>query len=553
MRLAGDPVLDGPHVVLLFRPTRRCPSWPYGVDLRHGHHRADPEPAPRAAAGVRDARGARPTTPDGLAAVWERLDDPARGARRGRGAVLLPAAAARSARAAATRTAPTSETEDAIKDHNEIRDAIAEAAQARGRHRRLVGGGPGRRRGQQRPHGRGGARGPRRLPPARRPADPARHRGRSSSSTRTSTRRASRRRTRTRTPTSPSTAELPGRGPTLQENSPPTSGGSGAPLPRTAARHLAGDHRRRRGHQGPVLARRRRPIFFVATAAIGWNKREKKALPPGADQLRPRSSGRDDAEPRSRAVSRTMAVRDRAPHLSTRSAAFIGVGAMVGAGIFALLGAAGEVAGAAVWISFLIAGGSPPAGLLVRQVRGALSVGGRPARVRRPRVRRRPRHRHHRVAVCWPPTRSSRRWSRCRSAVTPAVPSPTAARPGRRCSPSLVIAGDDRCSTSSARRRWRGCRPSSSSWCSASSRCSPSSTLVEPRPDPPGVLGLPVGARHRLQRGPDVLRVPRVRRHHLHGEGPRRPRPPAAPGDVPGARHRDGRSTSRWRSACSAR
>ncbi|HEY7470006.1 MAG TPA: APC family permease [Acidimicrobiia bacterium] len=43
-------------------------------------------------------------------------------------------------------------------------------------------------------------------------------------------------------------------------------------------------------------------------------------------------------------------------HLSVRQAAFIGVGAMVGAGIFALLGAAGEVAGAAVWVSFLIAG-----------------------------------------------------------------------------------------------------------------------------------------------------------------------------------------------------
>ena len=43
-------------------------------------------------------------------------------------------------------------------------------------------------------------------------------------------------------------------------------------------------------------------------------------------------------------------------HLSVRQAAFIGVGAMVGAGIFALLGAAGEVAGAAVWLSFLIAG-----------------------------------------------------------------------------------------------------------------------------------------------------------------------------------------------------
>src|SRR6516225_6975 len=43
-------------------------------------------------------------------------------------------------------------------------------------------------------------------------------------------------------------------------------------------------------------------------------------------------------------------------YLTVRQAAFIGVGAMVGAGIFALLGAAGEVAGAAVWLSFLLAG-----------------------------------------------------------------------------------------------------------------------------------------------------------------------------------------------------
>src|SRR5215470_15069897 len=43
-------------------------------------------------------------------------------------------------------------------------------------------------------------------------------------------------------------------------------------------------------------------------------------------------------------------------YLSVRQAAFIGVGAMVGAGIFALLGAAGEVAGAAVWLSFMLAG-----------------------------------------------------------------------------------------------------------------------------------------------------------------------------------------------------
>src|SRR3954453_8512516 len=46
----------------------------------------------------------------------------------------------------------------------------------------------------------------------------------------------------------------------------------------------------------------------------------------------------------------------RTNYLSIRQAAFIGVGAMVGAGIFSLLGAAGEVAGSAVWLSFVIAG-----------------------------------------------------------------------------------------------------------------------------------------------------------------------------------------------------
>jgi amino acid transporter len=43
--------------------------------------------------------------------------------------------------------------------------------------------------------------------------------------------------------------------------------------------------------------------------------------------------------------------------LTVRQAAFIGVGSMVGAGIFALLGTAGAVAGSAVWLSFLLAGG----------------------------------------------------------------------------------------------------------------------------------------------------------------------------------------------------
>jgi amino acid transporter len=42
--------------------------------------------------------------------------------------------------------------------------------------------------------------------------------------------------------------------------------------------------------------------------------------------------------------------------LTVRGATVLGIGAMIGAGIFALLGEAGAVAGAAVWISFLLGG-----------------------------------------------------------------------------------------------------------------------------------------------------------------------------------------------------
>jgi amino acid transporter len=48
-------------------------------------------------------------------------------------------------------------------------------------------------------------------------------------------------------------------------------------------------------------------------------------------------------------------VTDR-PLMTLRGAVFLGVGAMVGAGIFALLGEASTVAGSAVWVSFLAAG-----------------------------------------------------------------------------------------------------------------------------------------------------------------------------------------------------
>src|SRR6185503_13018146 len=42
--------------------------------------------------------------------------------------------------------------------------------------------------------------------------------------------------------------------------------------------------------------------------------------------------------------------------MSVRGAAFLGIGSMVGAGIFALLGQAAVFAGSAVWLSFLLAG-----------------------------------------------------------------------------------------------------------------------------------------------------------------------------------------------------
>ncbi|ALG09407.1 APC family permease [Kibdelosporangium phytohabitans] len=42
--------------------------------------------------------------------------------------------------------------------------------------------------------------------------------------------------------------------------------------------------------------------------------------------------------------------------MTVRGAAFLGIGSMVGAGIFALLGEAGATAGSAVWLSFLLAG-----------------------------------------------------------------------------------------------------------------------------------------------------------------------------------------------------
>jgi amino acid transporter len=69
-------------------------------------------------------------------------------------------------------------------------------------------------------------------------------------------------------------------------------------------------------------------------------------------------------------------------YYTVRQAAFIGVGAMVGAGIFALLGAAGEVAGAAVWLSFVLASIVTLAGILLLSV--ALDYGWKRSHPRHP-------------------------------------------------------------------------------------------------------------------------------------------------------------------------
>jgi amino acid transporter len=73
----------------------------------------------------------------------------------------------------------------------------------------------------------------------------------------------------------------------------------------------------------------------------------------GADLGSPRLSGRmhSTTEPATPAPE-----EERMGQLSVRAATFLGIGSMIGAGIFALLGEAGAVAGAAVWLSFLIGG-----------------------------------------------------------------------------------------------------------------------------------------------------------------------------------------------------
>ena len=92
---------------------------------------------------------------------------------------------------------------------------------------------------------------------------------------------------------------------------------------------------------------------------LGVSSRAEAAEVARQPDLIPRDLTNDQLDEGTRTMTAPSPMDEPAPtgaQLNVRQAAFIGVGAMVGAGIFSLLGAAGEVAGAAVWISFLLAG-----------------------------------------------------------------------------------------------------------------------------------------------------------------------------------------------------
>ena len=248
-----------------------------------------------------------------------------------------------------------------------------------------------------------------------------------------------------------------------------------------------------------------------------------------------------------------MTVQDPpAAHLSVRQAAFIGVGAMVAAGIFSLLGAAGEVAGAASGsrssspggrllqgYSFAKFGARYPSagGLLEYVVRGYGNghVTGIIAWLLLARERH--RDRHGRRVVRQLRERSGRRRQRRRGSRS---------SPSSSCSSMTVlnIVGSQAVAKvqtlvvfvvlgilpSSRSRRW----PTSTSTSSPSRATRRCSDIV-------------------VERRADVLRVPRLRRRDVHRQGPRGSVAPAAPGDRTSRSASRPSSTSPSRSACSAR
>lgn len=234
-----------------------------------------------------------------------------------------------------------------------------------------------------------------------------------------------------------------------------------------------------------------------------------------------------------------MAVNGRASRkLTVRQAAFIGVGATVGAGIFSLLGAAGEGCRHGRLAVVPDRGRDrPAAGILLRQVRRPLPLGGRPARVRRAGTRQRPPHRHHRVAD---PGRQRHRHRHGRGLVRKLCQR----RPHRRQHRvdqglrGAAGAGHDppehpRFAGGSqdpdGHRLRRAHHPHAVCGHHA----------CQPGRSPARVLRLPPAPRHRLQRRADLLCLPWLWRGHVHRQGPRQPLTAVASRHLPRAGDRD--------------
>ena len=227
----------------------------------------------------------------------------------------------------------------------------------------------------------------------------------------------------------------------------------------------------------------------------------------------------------------------RAPtqQITLRGAVFLGIGAMVGAGIFALLGQAGAIAGSAVWISFLAAGlvslalgyamakmGThyPSSGGLITYLIQGFGNG-------------------RLVGVA--------AWLGYLTAIV-VVGAMVAVSFGEYG--SAIVAGDNNATggPSSSPPPWcwsrRSCASSDrarSTGHSRSSSIAPARRVRDlraghphpPRHPPAGAERLPVDQVHRLERGADLLRLPRLRRDQLHRRRPRRTDQEHAARDVP--------------------
>ena len=238
-------------------------------------------------------------------------------------------------------------------------------------------------------------------------------------------------------------------------------------------------------------------------------------------------------------------------HLGSWDAAFIGVGAMVGAGIFALLGAAGEVAGSAVWLSFLLAGGVaglqgysfakfgaryPSAGGLLEYVVAGL--------------RRRPRP----GVIAWLVLAANAIVTGMVAVSFGSYASSVFTDDGTGTK-LFAVAGhrrDDR----AQHRRVGGRRPSPDRRGHRRHRHPrgvPGRHHLQPGPRPARPAGLPAVPGHRGERRADVLRLPRLRRDHVHRQGPRRAPSASCRGPMASRSAWRPSSTSPSRSVCSAR